>query len=125
MPRGSCLCGAVRYETSLALEGIDHCHCSMCRRSHGAAFSTYGRVPKQALRIATGAERVRDFHSSDAVTRSFCQECGSNLFFHLESNRMLRRSIFPQRQIQGQFNCQQRRAERQQRRQRGDTDRLT
>lgn len=82
MPKGSCLCQTVRYETSGPLEGIDHCHCSMCRRSHGAAFATYGRVPKADLAITSGADRVRAYQSSDAVTRSFCPQCGSNLFFH-------------------------------------------
>jgi hypothetical protein len=81
MPKGSGLCGAVRFETAKALEGIDHCHCSRCRKAHGAAFATFGRVEKDALDIATGAAQVKRFASSEDVTRSFCSECGSNLFF--------------------------------------------
>ncbi len=37
--RGGCLCGRVRYEVAGPLANADHCHCSMCRRQHGAAFA--------------------------------------------------------------------------------------
>ena len=40
--QGSCLCGGVRYETTAPLQGASHCHCSMCRKAHGAAFGSYG-----------------------------------------------------------------------------------
>ena len=82
MTTGSCLCGAIRYETSEDIDGIDHCHCSMCRRSHGAAFATYGRVARKALHILSGQDRLKEFRSSNEVTRSFCSECGSSLLFH-------------------------------------------
>ena len=36
--RGSCLCGAVSYEITGSFKVIGHCHCSTCRKSHGAAF---------------------------------------------------------------------------------------
>ena len=81
MPKGSCLCGTVQYDTGGAIEGIDHCHCSMCRRSHGSAFSTYGRVLRSALVVASGEDAIERFQSSDAVTRAFCRNCGSSLFF--------------------------------------------
>lgn len=80
MPRGSCLCGAVRYETDGPLEGIDHCHCSMCRRSHGSAFSTYGRVARDKLRLLSD-DTLEWYASSDAVQRGFCRTCGSSLLF--------------------------------------------
>ncbi len=81
MPKGSCLCGSVRYESSVPLEAIDHCHCSMCRRSHGSAFSTYGRVPKSKYQVTSGQAHLKTYVSSDAVRRSFCDQCGSSLLF--------------------------------------------
>ena len=39
--RGGCLCGKVRYQIKGRLFDASHCHCSMCRRQHGAAFATY------------------------------------------------------------------------------------
>jgi hypothetical protein len=81
MPKGACLCGVVQFETSAALEAIDHCHCSRCRRSHGAAFATYGRVAKEHYQVTSGASHLRAFQSSEAVRRSFCDQCGSSLLF--------------------------------------------
>ncbi len=81
MPKGTCLCGAVAYEAATKLEAIDHCHCSMCRRSHGAAFATYGRVAKDHLVIHSGEDSIKTFSSSEAVNRRFCSRCGSSLFF--------------------------------------------
>ena len=81
MPLGGCLCGTVRYETGAPVEHIDHCHCSMCRRSHGAAFATYGRVPREGFRIVSGDGALTAFASSEAVKRSFCGKCGSSLLF--------------------------------------------
>ena len=78
---GSCLCGGVRYALSGPLGPVDHCHCSMCRRSHGAPMSTFGRVRRADLRITAGAELVTGHASSEAVVRSFCARCGSRLFF--------------------------------------------
>lgn len=44
MLRGSCLCGGVRYEITGPLSGALNCHCSMCRKAHGAAFRSRARV---------------------------------------------------------------------------------
>jgi hypothetical protein len=60
---------------------MHHCHCSRCRKSHGAAFSTFARTRELGLRLLSGAQKVRDYESSEAVRRSFCQDCGSSLFF--------------------------------------------
>lgn len=38
---GSCLCGTVRYAITGAFETVGHCHCSTCRKTHGAAFATW------------------------------------------------------------------------------------
>jgi hypothetical protein len=81
MTSGSCLCGAVRYELASKIESADHCHCSMCRRFHGSAFATYGRLPRSSFRILQGAQELEPFRSSDSVTRSFCRRCGSSLLF--------------------------------------------
>src|ERR1700686_4005215 len=79
--RGSCLCGGIQYELSSELRGTAHCHCSMCRKAHGAAFATHGGVPKSDLRLLTGADLLREYGSSPTITRSFCSQCGSQLFW--------------------------------------------
>lgn len=58
-----------------------HCHCSICRRIHGAGFVTWFAVPRAQLRITAGESDLVRFQSSDHGTRSFCGSCGSTLFF--------------------------------------------
>ena len=41
MVKGSCLCGGVQYEVGGELNLMANCHCSMCRKHHGAAFVTF------------------------------------------------------------------------------------
>ena len=78
---GSCFCGRVRFEASMPSLFCAHCHCSMCRRIHGAGFVTWFSIPKTQLRIAAGESDLTRFQSSDHGTRSFCGCCGSSLFF--------------------------------------------
>ena len=35
--RGSCLCGGIKFEFSGPMSTSSNCHCSMCRKQHGAA----------------------------------------------------------------------------------------
>lgn len=78
---GGCLCGAVRFEIDLPTRFCAHCHCSMCRGAHGAAFVTWVGVPNEQFRLVEGAEHLRRHASSAAAHRSFCRECGSTLLF--------------------------------------------
>jgi hypothetical protein len=78
--RGTCLCGAVRFEVELPARFCVHCHCSMCRRNHGAAFVTWFAVPKTNFRFLAGDGAVSRYQSSAHGARSFCSRCGSSLF---------------------------------------------
>lgn len=77
---GSCFCRAVRFGIELPTLFCAHCHCSMCRRAHGAAFVTWFSVPRSRLRLESGEADLVRFRSSDHGTRSFCGRCGSSLF---------------------------------------------
>lgn len=79
MIRASCLCAGVRFEITGPLGRASHCHCSMCRKAHGAAFGSYARVRSEDIRIAAGAELIAAYASSPGVTRTFCSRCGSTL----------------------------------------------
>ncbi|MFO0566741.1 MAG: GFA family protein [Polyangiaceae bacterium] len=81
---GSCLCNAVRFELELPTRFCAHCHCSLCRRAHGAAFVTWVGVPNSQLRILEGDHALRRYASSAPARRSFCGQCGSMLFFESE-----------------------------------------
>lgn len=92
MIKGSCLCGAVRYEISGALGPITFCHCSQCRKQHGSAFGAYAAVKMAEFRWTGGADEVASFRSSADVARTFCRICGSTLQF-LRISRPQRFSI--------------------------------
>jgi hypothetical protein len=77
---GSCLCGSVRYEIAASLENAEHCHCSMCRKAHGAAFSTNSVVPTDTLTVTSGADLISEYESSPERRKCFCANCGSQLF---------------------------------------------
>ena len=78
---GSCLCGAVRFSIELPTLACAHCHCSMCRRAHGAAFATWVILGEEQVEVLSGADRLVHYESSPGARRSFCGVCGSSLFF--------------------------------------------
>jgi hypothetical protein len=78
MDRGACLCGAVRYEAG-PFEAMEHCHCSMCRKHHGAMFATFLEGAPDAYRYTSGEEAIVTYRSSDHGLRPFCGHCGSVL----------------------------------------------
>ncbi len=77
MITGSCLCGAVRYRLDAPAKRMTHCHCSMCRKAHGAAFATYVSCAPSDLRWLSGEPDVVLYQSSPGVQRAFCHRCGS------------------------------------------------
>jgi len=77
--KGSCLCGAVRYEITGSFSAAGHCHCSICRRSHGAAFATWAMVDPSRFRWVSGTESITAYASSPGRERLFCKCCGSPL----------------------------------------------
>ena len=44
---GACLCRAVGFVATLPSRWVAHCHCSRCRRAHGAAFVTFVGLENQ------------------------------------------------------------------------------
>lgn len=77
--KGSCLCGTVSYEVTAPFEFLGHCHCSVCRKSHGAAFATWGIIKAGQFRWTSGEDFVQGYESSPGTTRCFCKRCGSPL----------------------------------------------
>jgi hypothetical protein len=79
--RGSCLCGAVRYELEPPSRFACHCHCENCRRAHGAAFVTWAGFPQAQLSFSLGEAELQHYLTDTQATRSFCRTCGSTLFY--------------------------------------------
>jgi hypothetical protein len=75
--QASCLCGDVAWEVTGALELMSHCHCTRCRKAHGAAFATYVVCQPDGFRLVRGAERIVGYESSPGLRRPFCGRCGA------------------------------------------------
>ncbi|WP_372366447.1 GFA family protein [Candidatus Uabimicrobium sp. HlEnr_7] len=78
--QGRCLCGKISYQVVGTLLDMLNCHCSMCRKSQGTAFSTWIAVERKLCSIVSEVN-LQSFASSKEVTRYFCCKCGSNLFW--------------------------------------------
>lgn len=76
---GSCLCGAVAFEFDDPPDRMLNCHCSRCRRSRSAVYSTQVFVPAEQFRWLDGTDCIAEFKVPDAkrFTPAFCTGCGS------------------------------------------------
>lgn len=79
--KGTCLCGAVKIEIPDAPETTGACHCSMCRKWSGGVW--LGLHLKAGQAKIDGAENIKTFSSSEWAERSFCKNCGTNLFYRV------------------------------------------
>lgn len=77
MTRGACLCGTVQYEFTEPFQTMMHCHCSMCRKHHGAVFATFVAGPYSGFRWLAGEDAVDRYASSEHGVRSYCRHCAS------------------------------------------------
>jgi hypothetical protein len=77
MTRGQCLCGAVRYEVDGPFDSMLNCHCSMCRKEHGAPFATFVTAPLAGFRWVSGEDSICTYKTQSGGSRSFCRICGS------------------------------------------------
>ena len=79
MVQGSCLCGQIEYEVELIPEKTFNCHCSFCRKAHGAAFVTLTLAKGETLNIKKGRESLKEHKSGLGGFRVFCANCGTRL----------------------------------------------
>jgi hypothetical protein len=83
---GHCECGRVQFEFDCEINDFSHCHCSQCRRLHGAAYATYGGVARDKFRYVQGASDVKTYASSATHDRKFCATCGSSILVDLKTD---------------------------------------
>ena|SRR5690349_7408370 len=79
--RGSCLCGAVRFEIEPPLTGFRYCHCSRCRKATGAAHAANAFLPLAQFRWLCDAALVKHFDLPGAkrFAVSFCPQCATRV----------------------------------------------
>ncbi|MDQ3230640.1 MAG: GFA family protein [Pseudobdellovibrionaceae bacterium] len=80
MFHGSCLCETVKFEVRGDFRFMGHCHCRICRKSHGSNQATQGLIDPNHMMITQGQENLARYASSDHYERFFCRTCGTRLF---------------------------------------------
>jgi hypothetical protein len=83
MITGRCECRKVTYQVDGEINDFSHCHCSQCRRLHGAAFATFGGVERKDFAYLSGEADLAHYSSSESHDRVFCGNCGSNILVAL------------------------------------------
>jgi len=86
MLTGRCQCDGVQYAGQGEITELSHCHCSMCRKLHGAAFVTFAGVGRASFAWLRGEDLLRTYASSAGTSRFFCGNCGSQLGCVLRSD---------------------------------------
>lgn len=79
MGRGSCLCGATRFEMTGRVSGIGQCHCSLCRKVSGVASNAVLLTSRNSLRWISGEDSAQRYQRPSGWATTFCGTCGSPL----------------------------------------------
>jgi hypothetical protein len=87
MIKGSCMCGEVTYVIHGKAGEISHCHCTTCRKAHGAAFSSVASVQIDDFEFISGKNLIKCYQSSPDKVRCFCSNCGSHIYAHREGQK--------------------------------------
>lgn len=75
--RGSCHCGAVRYEAELDLQQSSKCNCSVCTKIN----PTGSFAKPESFRVLAGEEGLGAYAWGAKIsTRYFCKQCGVHCF---------------------------------------------
>ena len=82
---GRCECKRIAFEITGPITDFSHCHCSQCRRLHGAAFASFAGVDASKFRYVTDTSDLRAYESSDDHRRLFCGNCGSNIMVQIDA----------------------------------------
>lgn len=77
---GHCICGSLRFEVEDAFTYAFYCHCSLCRRQTGSAFSAKGGIEVEKLRIVAGEEHLLKLRESVEGYVGVCARCFSPLY---------------------------------------------
>ena len=75
---GKCLCGAIEFRATEIPGMVFNCHCSRCRKSHGADYATQAFAIRSSLQFIKGQNNLKEYESTGGI-RAFCSICGSRL----------------------------------------------
>ena len=81
---GSCLCSGVKFAVTGFSPKAANCHCTMCRKFHGATFGTL--VPVKGIEWVSGQDLLKEYVAPNGTIRTFCTDCGSSIGFRVKGS---------------------------------------
>jgi hypothetical protein len=84
--RASCSCGQLAALCDGDPVRVSICHCLECQRRTGSSFGVTARYAEDRVQVEGRATHfTRRSDDGNAVTFSFCQICGSTVFWQLQA----------------------------------------
>lgn len=76
---GSCLCGAVQFAFLTAKPFAYECHCSVCQKATGSAFSATVFSNQESFEWISGSEFIKSYLRKSGYQIQFCSRCSSHV----------------------------------------------
>jgi len=77
--KGSCLCGALRYQIEGEIDGVWMCHCSKCRKASGGTGNAIVVVERSNFHWLSGEDHRTTYEQSPTYSITRCKTCGTPL----------------------------------------------
>ncbi len=73
-----CHCGVISLRVAAAPRAPINCHCGLCRRLSGSAFTTW--VTAKVVEVTIGGESaLSEYQPTENLARLFCRQCGTHI----------------------------------------------
>jgi hypothetical protein len=83
---GGCLCGAIRYRVTGAIDESGYCHCRSCQKQSGAPVVAWFALAPSGFKYLQGKPGA--YRASGHASREFCTSCGTYLVFREDDASM-------------------------------------
>jgi hypothetical protein len=84
--RASCRCGQLSVSAAGEPVRVSICHCLACKQRSGSAFSYQARFPRSNMTFEGASKQfIRMADSGNRLVYHFCPDCGSTVYYYLES----------------------------------------
>jgi S-(hydroxymethyl)glutathione synthase len=83
----ACKCGSNAVEVTIKGQCAHNhvCGCTKCWKPKGALFSQVAVAPRDNLKVAKNADKLKVVDSSAAIQRHACKDCGVHMYGRIEN----------------------------------------